>query len=201
MKNSINKNTDSLKKSMDSVSQKSKENIKALVNANTRQFESAMESNTKTFNAISKMLIEKDVDPSLINTLKSAFSKSLKLSEDVIDSIIDSHTRRIDLSIDFTSRFMQVLTGEDLTSPEGIDKLVNLLKENFDKSTELSMRNMEKTISVYNDHLNLALNFNKKFAENINAQLNSMFALQMKSIGSFFSMGFGSDWWKTSGDK
>src|SRR6202042_1335948 len=102
--------------------------------------------------------------------------------------IIDSHTSRIDLTIDFTTKFMEIVKNEDLNSKEGVDKLVELVKENFDKSSELSMGNMEKIVAVYNDHLNLALNFNKKFADNINTQIVSMFKLQKKNIDSFFSM-------------
>ncbi|MGP8215721.1 MAG: hypothetical protein ACLQQ4_09185 [Bacteroidia bacterium] len=201
MKNTINKQAETLKKSIDNVSQSSKESIKSLIDSNSKQFDSALETNKKTFDSISKMLYEKEMDPSIVSAFKTTFGKGIKLSEDVIDSIIDSHTRRIDLSIDFTTRFMEILKNEDLNSKEGVDKLVELVKENFDKSTELSMNNMEKIVSVYNDHLNLALNFNKKFGENINSQIVSMFKLQKKNIDSFFAMDMVTDWWKNVGEE
>ena len=69
---------------------------------------------------------------------------------------------------------MDSMQTEDLSTKEGIEKLYDVVKENFDKSTELSMEYMEKAVSVYNNHLNLALNFNKKFADNVNSQINAM---------------------------
>jgi len=201
MKNTINKQAETLKKSIDNVSQNSKESIKTLIDSNSKQFDSALETNKKTFDSISKMLYEKEMDPSIVSAFKTTFGKGIKLSEDVIDSIIDSHTRRIDLSIDFTTKFMEIVKNEDLNSKEGIDKLVDLVKENFDRSTELSMNNMEKIVSVYNDHLNLALNFNKKFGENINSQIMSMFKLQKKNIDSFFAMDMVTEWWKNVGEE
>src|ERR1700739_4391833 len=196
MKNTINKQAETLKKSIDSVSQSSKESIKTLIESNSKQFDSALETNKKTFDSISKMLYEKEMDPTIVSAFKSTFGKSIKMSEDVIDSIIDSHTQRIDLTIDFTTKFMEIVKNEDLNSKEGMDKLVSLVKENFEKSSELSMGNMQKIVNVYNDHLNLALNFNKKFADNINSQITSMFKLQKKNIDSFFAMDMVTEWWK-----
>lgn len=196
MKNTMNKQAETLKKSIDSVSQSSKESIKTLIESNSKQFDSALETNKKAFDSISKMLYEKEMDPSIVSAFKTSFGKGIKLSEDVIDSIIDSHTHRIDMTIDFTTKFMELVKTEDLSTKEGVEKLVDLVKENFDKSSELSMHNMEKIVSLYNDHLNLALNFNKKFADNINSQITSMFKLQKKNIDSFFSMDLVNEWWK-----
>jgi len=145
------------------------------------------------------MLSENELDPSIITDFKSSLAKSIKLSEDTIDTIIDSHTKRIDLSIDFTTKFMEIIQNENIGTKEGMDKLVGLVKDNFDKSTELTMGNMEKIVSVYNNNLNLALNFNKKFADNINSQITSMFKLQKKSFDSFFAMDMVTEWWKHDG--
>ncbi|MGP8215527.1 MAG: hypothetical protein ACLQQ4_08190 [Bacteroidia bacterium] len=199
MKNTISKQSETLKKSIDTVSQNSKESIKSVIESTAKQFDSAIESNKKTFDSISKLLYEKEMDPSIVSSFKSNFGKSIKLSEDAIDSVIDSHTSRIELSIDFTTKFMDIIKNEDLSTAEGRDKLVTLVKENFEQSTELSMHNMEKIIAVYNDHLNHALNFNKKFADNINSQIISMFKLQKKSIDNFFDMDMITEWWKNVG--
>ena len=107
MKNTINKQAESLKKSIDSVSQTSKDSIKSLIESNSKQFDSALETNKKTFDSISKMLYEKEMDPTIVSAFKTTFGKGIKLSEDVIDSVIDSHTKRIDLTIDFTTKFME----------------------------------------------------------------------------------------------
>jgi hypothetical protein len=137
------------------------------------------------------------MDPSIVSSFKSLFSKSIKLSEDTIDSIIDSYTQRTDLSIDFTTSLMDALQNEDLSTKEGVEKVIDLVKENLEKSSELSMKNMEKIVSVYNNHLNLALNFNKKFADNINSQIEAMFKLQKENMDSFLSLDMVNEWWKT----
>ena len=198
MKDTISKQSETLKKSIDTVSQNSKESIKSVIESTAKQFDSAIESNKKTFDSISKLLYEKEMDPSIVSSFKSNFGKSIKLSEDAIDSVIDSHTSRIELSIDFTTKFMDIIKNEDLSTAEGRDKLVTLVQENFEQSTELSMHNMEKIIAIYNAHLNHALNFNKKFADNINSQIVSMFKLQKKSIGNFFDMDMITEWWKNT---
>lgn len=196
MKNTITKQTETLKKRIDSVSKDSKERIKSVIESNTKQFDSAIDLNSKTFDVISKMLYEKEMDPSIVSSFKSNFGKSIKLAEDAIDSVIDSHTKRIELSIDFTTKFMEIMKSGDLSTAEGKDVMVDLVRENFEQSAELSMHNMEKIISVYDDHLNHALNFNTKFADTINSQIFSMFKLQKKNIDGFFNMDMMTKWWK-----
>jgi hypothetical protein len=197
--NHSHKQAETLKKSIHQASQKSKEAIKSLIDANSKQFDSALETNTKTFDSISKMLYEKEMDPSIVSGFKTAFGNGVKLSEDTIDSIVDSYTEGLDLSIDFVSKFSELVKNEDLSSKKGMDMLVELVKDHFDKSSELSISNMEKMIAVYNDHLNLALNFNKKFADNISSQVEAMFKLQKKNFDAFYSMEMVNDWWKSYG--
>ncbi|HTA84289.1 MAG TPA: hypothetical protein VK783_15200 [Bacteroidia bacterium] len=187
MKKTLTKQAETLKNKIDSTSEKSKETIKKLIETNSKQFDSALEASTKAYTPISETLYEQDMDASMISTFRSTFGKSLKLSEEVIDTVIDSHTRRIDLSIDFTTKMIETLQTEDFSKTEGIEKLMTLLKENFNKSTELSVQNMEKMVTEYNNHLNLGLNFNEKISNNISAQLSAMVKLQKKNIDGFFT--------------
>ncbi|HXP51238.1 MAG TPA: hypothetical protein VN922_14870 [Bacteroidia bacterium] len=198
MKTTNNKQTETLKSSIDNASRSSKESIKALIDANSILFDSAIEKSNSSFNSISKALYENELDPSLISASKSTLLKSLKLSEDVINSIVDSHTKRINQSVEFTAKLLEVVQNENLNTPEGVNKLVDLAKENLDRSTELSINNLGKIASVYNDHLNLAISFNKKFAETINSQITSLFKLQNKNIYPLDSI---TEWWKTVGEE
>ena len=198
MKTTNNKQTETLKSSIDNASRSSKESIKALIDANSILFDSAIEKSNSSFNSISKALYENELDPSLISASKSTLLKSLKLSEDVINSIVDSHTKRINQSVEFTAKLLEVVHNENLNTPEGVNKLVDLAKENLDRSTELSINNLGKIASVYNDHLNLAISFNKKFAETINSQITSLFKLQNKNIYPLDSI---TEWWKTVGEE
>ncbi|MGP8216571.1 MAG: hypothetical protein ACLQQ4_13475 [Bacteroidia bacterium] len=189
MKNTLNQQTEMLKKNMETVSQKSKESIKNLVDANTESFNSAFEANNKTFSSISKALYDNELDPAIARNIRSAYAKGLKLSEDTIDSIIDAHTKNLGLSVDFTTKFVDAIRQQDLGTDEGVENLLNLVQENLDKTTKLSFDNMQKFASVYNDHLNLALNFNKQFADIFSAQIDAMFNLQKKNLAPFYSTG------------
>ena len=205
MKNTISKHTETLKKSVDSASQSSKETIKALIDTNTKQFGTVLDANKKTFDAISKLLRDKEVDPAFLSTIKNSFTKSVQLSEDVIDTVIDSHCKRIDQAIDFVTRFMDILKNEDMTSKEGTDKLLELAKENMESSTNLTMQNIEKMIQAYSEHLNLALAFNRKFAENVQSYANSMMDNHSKNKDNLFPFpyygDFAFDWWKKGEEK
>ncbi|HWY99315.1 MAG TPA: hypothetical protein VNY36_09525, partial [Bacteroidia bacterium] len=175
MKSTNHRPAETLKKSIDSVSQRSKESIKTLVETSTKQFDSAIEANKKTFDSLSKMLYDKEMDTTILTTFKTNFGKSVKLSETTLDAIIDAFTKRIDFNIDFVNKFMEMIRSENLNTKEGTEALMELVKETLDKSSALSTENMEKMVALYNEHLNFALNFNKKFADNMNSQVAAMF--------------------------
>ncbi|HTA83944.1 MAG TPA: hypothetical protein VK783_13455 [Bacteroidia bacterium] len=201
MKSTNHQPADTLKKSIDSASERSKESLKTLIDSNSKHFESALEANKKTFDSISKMLYDRELDPSIVSSFKINFGKSVKLSEDTIDSVIDAHKKRIELSVDFTTRFIEIIKNEDIGSKKGEDKLIELVKENLDKSAELSVENMEKMVSLYNEHLNLALNFNKKFADMINSQIVSIFKIQRKSFNPLITFDMSNEWWKSGSEE
>lgn len=196
MKNTNGHSTEILKKSVENVSQKSKEAIKTLIDSNSKQFDSAFEANKKNFDGLSKLLYDKEMDPSILSFYKTNFGKGIKLSEEAIDSIIDIHKKRIELSIDFVNDFAELIKMDEIHTKKGTDKLMSIVKEYFDRSTELSIKNMENMVSIYNNHLNLALNFNTKFAESVNTHIMSMFELQKKNFDSFFGFETLNRWWK-----
>jgi len=201
MKNNLAKQTEELKKNVDKVSHSSKETIKTLIDSNTKQFGLILDANKKTFESISKLLKEKSVDPALTNAITSTFSKSIKLSEETIDSVIDSHSKRIAQSINFVSRFTEILKSDDITSKEGVSKLLDLAKDNLETSTALTMENIEKMVQAYSEHLNLALAFNRKFAENIQTYVNSLVHNQKRSSDMFPYGDVAFDWWKKAEEK
>ncbi len=196
MKSTNGKQTEILKKSMDNAFKNSKESIRSVIQSNTKQFDSAVEANKKTFDTISKTLNEKEIDASIVNSFKTAFGKSIKMSEDVIDSIIDSHSSRINDSIDFTTRFMEIISTSDFNKKEGLSNLMELVMENLERSAALSMHNMEKIGTAYNEHLTMAVGFNKKFADKMSSQITAMYKVQPKTMDSFSALDMVTEWWK-----
>jgi hypothetical protein len=58
----------------------------------------------------------------------------------------------------------------------------------------LTVNNTKEILEFYNKHTNLAVNFNQKFGENINTQLESMFKIQSAGLNKFTD--WASEWWK-----
>jgi len=193
MKTTTNKQTETLKSSIDNASRSSKESIRTLIQSNSLLFNAALEKSSKTFSSITKLLSENELDPKFVGDYKGTLVKSLELSEGVVNSIIESHTKRVEQTVEFTAKLLEIVKGEDLNTPEGVNKIVELAKENLDRSTELSINNLSKINTVYNEHLNLAVTFNKKFADTINSQVASVFKLQNKNIYPIDTI---ADWWK-----
>jgi len=193
MKTTTSKQTETLKSSIDNASRSSKESIRTLIQSNSLLFNSALEKSSKTFSNITKLLSENQLDPAFVSDYKGTLVKSLELSEGVVNSIIDSHTKRVEQTVEFTAKLLEIVKSEDLNTSEGVNKIVELAKENLDRSTELSINNLGKINTVYNEHLNLAVTFNKKFADTINSQVASVFKLQSKSIYPIDTI---ADWWK-----
>jgi hypothetical protein len=193
MKTTTNKQTETLKSSIVNASRSSKESIRTLIQSNSLLFNAALEKSGKTFSSITKLLSENQLDPTFVSDYKGTLVKSLELSEGVVNSIIESHTKRVEQTVEFTAKLLEIVKGEDLNTAEGVNKIVELAKENLDRSTELSINNLGKINSVYNEHLNLAVAFNKKFADSINSQVASVFKLQNKNIYPIDTI---ADWWK-----
>ncbi|HTA83494.1 MAG TPA: hypothetical protein VK783_11185 [Bacteroidia bacterium] len=200
-KNLTTAKAETLKKNINRVSQKSKDAIKNLFERDSKQLNSALKDNLKGFDSISKILCEKEIDPSIINPIKSFFIKSIVLHEYIADLVMNSHTQRINLFADFSTRITDAVKDDDLNSREGIERLFGMVNENLDKSTELSLQNMENIALLYNDHLNLVLNSNKKLAERIDSKIVSMYKLYGKDVEASILMDMVSNWWKNIGEE
>jgi len=180
-----------IKKNITSFAEKSKETIRELIGANSKQMENAMESNSKLFNSIKKKFDIQEVDGKVSDTVKHTFVKSLELAEDTFDAIINSYTRQMKHTVDFNTQLVEAVKE---SNPKNADKFLELIQENFDRSQEMNSKNTKEILDFYNKHTNLTLNFNKTFSDNVNAQVEAMLEMQSKSFGKFTN--WATDWWK-----
>ncbi len=185
-----------IKNKITSFAEKSKETIRELINANSKQMESAMNNNTKIFNSIKKKLDIKEVDGKVTETVNHTFLKSMELAEDTFDTIINSYTRQMKHTVDFNTQLVEAVKE---SNPKNADKFLELIHENFDRSQELNSKNTKEILDVYNKHTNLTLNFNKTFSENVNSQVEAMFEIQSKGFDRFSD--WAQDWWKQGSNK
>ena len=191
MKTTLNEKAEKIKDSIKGTAEKSKETIREIIDANTKYIDAALDSNKIIVESIQEKLNQKEIEDSVTDTLKNTFGKSIELAEDTLDGIINSYTKQIELNIDLNTKLLDTVKELNIENPE---KVLNLIQENFEASRQLAVNNTKEILDAYNKHTNLAVGFNKKFGENINAQIESLFKLQNQGLNKFTE--FASDWWK-----
>src|ERR1035437_5076210 len=191
MNTKLNEKSEKIKNSIKGTAEKSKETIREIIASNTKYIGEALDSNKKIVDSIKEKLNHQELEDSVTDTLKSTFGKSVELAENALDSIINSYTRQMELNVDFNTKLVDAVKEADAKTPE---KVLNLIHENFEASRQMTIKNTNEILEFYNKHTNLAVNFNQKFGESINAQMESMFKIQSTGLNRFTD--WASDWWK-----
>ncbi|HEY4797782.1 MAG TPA: hypothetical protein VII99_01785 [Bacteroidia bacterium] len=191
MTHALNDKAEKIKKIINGTAEKSKETIREIIASSNKHMDAAMDSNMKIVDSIKKQFNNQSINDSVTDTLKSTFGKSIELAEDALDSIINAYTRQMELNVDFNTKLVDAIKDSNI---ENADKVLHLIHENFEASRQMTIDNTKDILEFYNKHTNLALNFNKKFEDNVNAQIESLFAIQSKGLDKFTT--WASEWWK-----
>ena len=191
MNNTLNEKSEKIKNSIKGTAEKSKETIREIIASNTKYIGEALDSNKKIVDSIKEKLNQQEIEDSVSDTLKSTFGKSVELAEDALDSIINSYTRQMEMNVDFNTKLVDAIKESNTSQP---DKMLELIHENFEASRQLTIRNTKEILDFYNKHTNLAVNFNQKFGDSINAQIESLFNIQSKGLNKFTN--WASELWK-----
>ncbi len=192
----LNEKAEKIKSNIKGTAEKSKETIREIIVSNTKHINEALDSNKKIVDSIKVKLNQQEIEDSVTDTLKSSFGKSVELAEDALDSIINSYTRQMEMNVDFNTKLVDAIKDSGSEHPE---KMLELIHQNFEASRQLTIRNTEEILEFYNKHTNLAVNFNHKFGESINAQIESLFNIQNKGLNKFTN--WASEWWKQEDSK
>jgi len=185
-----------IKKNINGFAEKSKQTIRELIGTSKKQMNTVLDSNAEVFNTLKKKLDLHEVNEEVSDTVKQTFVQSLELAEDTLDSIINSYTRQMELTVDFNTKLVEAVKESNV---DNADRFLELIHENMEASQKLTAENTKEILEFYNKHTNLALNFNTKFADNVNAQVGAMFEIQKKSLQRF--TGWAQEWWKQPGEK
>jgi uncharacterized protein YpuA (DUF1002 family) len=196
MNSKLNEKSEKIKNSIKGTAEKSKETIREIIASNTKYIGEALDSNKKIVDSIKEKLNHQELEDSVTDTLRSTFGKSVELAENALDSIINSYTRQMELNVDFNTKLVDAIKESGNEQPE---KLLELIHENFEASHQLTINNTKEILDFYNKHTNLAVNFNQKFGESINAQIESLFNIQSRGLDKFTS--WASEWWKQEDKK
>jgi hypothetical protein len=201
MKNTITEKAEKIKTIVEESASKSREVMQDIISLNSRYLDQALDSNKAIVDKLREQIEGPDKDSPILENIRKAFGKSVELSEETIDSILDSYNKQLKLSQDHTTRILEALKETTLNGQDRkvADKLMKMVQENFEETLKMLESNRASLIDSYNKHINLALNFNQKFGESITAQMDVYQELQTKSFEAFGSMV--TEWWKLPDNK
>src|ERR1019366_4608728 len=194
MNTTLNEKAEKIKSNIKGTAEKSKETIRQFIDSNKKHVGAAIDSNKKIVDSIKEKLDQQDVNDSVTENVKDTFGKSVELAEDALDSIINSYTRQMEMNVDFNTKLVDAIKESKSEHPE---KVLELIHQNFEASYQMTLNNTKEILDFYNKHTNLAVNFNEKFREKINSQIESLFKIQGKGLNRFTD--WASEWWKEDG--
>jgi hypothetical protein len=193
METTLNEKAEKIKDKIKGTAEQSKNTIREIIDTNAKYIGTALDSNKKIVDSIQENLKQQKMEDTVTGNLKTTFGKSVELAEHALDSIINSYTRHMEMNVDFNTKLVDAVKEADARTPE---KVLNLIHENFEASRQLTIKNTKEILEFYNKHTNLAVNFNQKFGESINAQMESMFKIQGTGLTRFTD--WASEWWKNA---
>ena len=196
MNTTLNEKSEKIKNSIKGTAEKSKETIREIIASNNKYIGNALDSNKKIVDSIKQKLDQQEIEDSVTETMKSSFGKSVELAEDALDGIINSYTRQMEMNVDFNTKLVDAIKESGNNHNE---KLLDLIHENFEASHQLTVNNTKEMLDFYNKHTNLAVNFNEKFGDSINTQLEALYNIQNKGLNKFTQ--WASEWWKHDGEE
>ncbi len=191
---SFSEQIEALKEQLDGATKNAKENIRSIITSCTGSYEKAIEANKKYVAELREQLKGQHIDTAIFDEITNMFVSSLDVSDDVIDTIIDSHMRRTNRIAEYHKKTLEALSKAYATDKMNYEDFLKLFEKNFEQSMEHSTQDMKKIVDVYNRHLNLTVNFNKKFSKNINSQLDTMVKFQTKGLEAYNN--WVANWWE-----
>jgi hypothetical protein len=191
METSLNHTPEKIKNNINGTGVESEQLIQELIEASNKRVYATIDNNKKIIDSIKKEFNEQGIEDTISCAINYTFGKSIELAEDTLDSIIDSYTKQMKWNIDFNTKLVDAIADLNNQTPE---KILNLIHENFESSRQLTINSTKEMLDFYNKHANLAVNFNNKFGETINAQMEALFSLNSSSLNTFTE--WTSKWWK-----
>lgn len=177
----------------------SNETVKAIIDSNSKQLVNSINSNQEYMDLIGIKISSKGLDPSMVPIIKKTFANGISLSEQMIDTIIDQHSKQLETAIEFNKEIIEILREQKFNSPEESELTIELIRKNFEKNFNESVEVLKNLIHLNNEHINIALNFDKKFGDIIKNQIDLMKNIQTANSNKLNNLI--SEWWKQPNTK
>jgi hypothetical protein len=195
MNNTETKKTEKVKPIANDWALKPKEAIKELVNLNYQVLEHTLATGKKMVEEVKQTIPLKENTDTFLDIYDVSLDKSIKLTEETATGMVDAYKKRMELYDNFNTKLMDsVKEIATAMSPLDMEKVLKLIKDNFDLSKNVMNEGMKSVIETYNKHMGVALNFNQKFSDTIIAQFKMFKEMNEKSV-SFYN-NLTTEWWK-----
>lgn len=177
------------------VENKSKETIGNIIETSAKHLKNAVEANKKFVREVEKHIFNGELkDNYLVNDINRTFRDSVGLSEKAIDLIIDIQAEQLQSTIELNRKLVESLKHLSPADTEAVSDMIAMLRKNYEEATDRLMENTKKMSEIYNQHVNLAINFNERFSGNINHQLQILNRYTTKTADLISEWSF--QWWR-----
>jgi len=172
---------ESLKDQMDKTTKNAKENINFIIASCATSYGKAIEANKKYVNDLRDQFREQHIDTSLFSEISCEFFNSLDVLDDVIDAIVDSYMHRTNRITEYYRKSIEELSNVQVSEQMNYEDCLKLFQKKIEQSIEHSTQNMKKIVDLYGNHLNLMVDFNKRFLDSLaNSQMDTTVKFQSK---------------------
>ena len=195
MNNTVTQKTEKVKPIADNATFKSKEAIKEAANLNYQVLEHTLATGKKFMEEVKQVVPLKENTEAFLDIYDMGLDKTIKLTEETATGMVDAYKKRMELYDNFNTKLMEsVKEMATAMSPPDMEKVLKLIKDNFDLSKHIVTEGMKSVIETYNKHMGVALNFDQTFSDTMMAQFKMFKDMNEKSI-SFYN-NLSTEWWK-----
>jgi hypothetical protein len=174
---------------------KPKEAVKEVANLNNQVLEQTPATGKKIVEEAKQAVPLKQNTELFLDIYDTSLNKSIKLTEETATGMVDGYKKRMELYDNFNTKLMDsVKEMASAMSPLDMDKVLKLIKDNFDLSKHIVTEGMKAVIETYNKHMDVALGCNQTFSDAMIAQFKMFKDMNEKSV-SFYN-NLSTEWWK-----
>jgi len=189
------KKTEKVKPIVSDSAFKTKEAIKEAANLNYQVLEHTLATGKKIMEEAKQVVPLKENIETFLDIYDTNLDKTIKLTEETATGMVDTYKKRMELFENFNTKLMESVKEMTIAmSPLDMEKVLKLIKDNFDLSKNIVTEGMKSVIETYNKHMGVALNFDQKINDTMIAQFKMFKDMNEKSI-SFYN-NLSTEWWK-----
>ncbi len=195
MNNTVTQKTEKVKPIAGDLTLKSKEVIKEVATLNNKVLEQTLATGKKMVEEIKQAVPPKENTEAFLDIYDRGLDKTIKLTEETATGMVDGYKKRMELYDNFNSKLMDAVKEmATAMSPLDMEKVLKLIKDNFDLSKHVINEGMKSVIETYNKNMGVALSFNQTFSDTMIAQFKMFKDMHQNSVSLYNNLS--TEWWK-----